>query len=73
MRRMNKTAIRSLSIVVFLAFAFAFDYFTVAAVFEVGFSGATRVLLAMICLVVGTMAAYLLTSTLIRGFPRHGS
>ncbi len=54
--------------VVFLALAFAFDYFSVAAVFEVGFEGLQRLLLMTICIVVGTVSAYLLTSTLIRGY-----
>jgi hypothetical protein len=60
-----------LPLVVFLAFAFAFDYFSVAAVFEVGFQGIHRFLLTTICIVVGTASAYLLTSTLIRGCHRH--
>ncbi len=60
-----------LPLVVFLAFAFAFDYFSVAAVFEVGFEGIQRLLLTTICIVVGTVSAYLLTSTLIRGCHRH--
>ena len=56
-----------LPLAVFLAFAFVFDYFSIAAVFEVGFEGIQRLLLATICIVVGTVSAYLLTSTLIRG------
>ena len=57
---------RYLPLAVFLIFAFAFDSLSVAAIFEVGFEGVQRVLLATLCVIVGTISAYILTSTLMR-------
>ena len=57
---------RYLPIAVFLMFAFAFDSLGVAAIFEVGFEGVQRIVLALICVIVGTISAYILTSTLMR-------
>ena len=48
------------AIVAFVALAVAFDGFAVAAVVQ-EFGGLLRVLLALVCLVVGTFSAYLLT------------
>jgi hypothetical protein len=48
---------RFLPLAVFLAFAFAFDYFSVAAIFEVGFEGFPRILLTTACVIVGTISA----------------
>jgi len=55
-----------LPIAVFIGLAFAFDYLTVAAIIEVGFDGFQRIALTTVCVIVGTISAYLLTSTLMR-------
>lgn len=60
-----------LPIVVFLGLAFAFDYVSVAAILEVGFDGFQRIALTTVCVIVGTISAYLLTSTLMRVCIRH--
>ena len=61
-----KTPPRYLPIAVFLVFASTFDSLSVAAIFEVGFEGIQRIVLTLICVIVGTISAYLLTSTLMR-------
>jgi hypothetical protein len=55
-----------LAVVTFVALAATFDSFTVAAVYAVGFEGMARVALAIICLAVGTVAAYVLTAPFVR-------
>ena len=58
---MPAKANRLLPIAVFFGLAVAFDYFSVAAIFEVGFDGVQRILLSVICVVVGTISAFTLT------------
>ena len=60
MPTMRRGITYQLAIVAFVALAVAFDGFAVAAVVE-EFGGLLRVLLALVCLVVGTLSAYLLT------------
>jgi hypothetical protein len=69
--RMKRKRAPLLPVAVFFALAFAFDYFSVAAVLEVGFEGIQRLLLTTMCIIVGTISAYLLTSTLIRACNRR--
>ena len=62
---MRKRTSYKLAIATFVALAAAFDGFGVAAIF-VEFGGVPRVLLAILCVVVGTVSAFLLTAPLIR-------
>jgi hypothetical protein len=55
-----------LPIAIFLTLAVAFDYFSVVAIFEVGFDGVQSILLTIICLIVGTVSAFVLTRPLVR-------
>ena len=50
----------------FVALAVAFDYFTVTAVHTVGFEGIPRAVAAIVCVVVGTVAAHIQVALLIR-------
>jgi hypothetical protein len=61
---------RLLPIAIFLAVAVVFDSFSVAAIFEAGFDGVQRTLLTVICLVVGTVSAFVLTRPLVRRLVR---
>jgi hypothetical protein len=63
---MRARTVRMLPIAIFLGLAIAFDYFSVAAIAEVGFDGVQRVLLSAICLIVGTISAFTLTRPLVR-------
>jgi hypothetical protein len=63
---MRTKSARLLPIAAFLALAVAFDYFSVAAIFEVGFDGVQRLLLTVISLIVGTVSAFVLTRPLVR-------
>src|SRR5450432_1222625 len=58
---MRSQTIRFLSITIFVALAVAFDYFSVAAIAKVGFDGVERLVLSLICLIVGTVSAFTLT------------
>jgi len=55
-----------LTVGTFVGLAVTFDYVTVAAVYTVGFDGIARAALAVACLVVGTIAAFVLTAPIIR-------
>ena len=59
-----------LAVAAFIALAVAFDGFGVAAIF-VEFGGILRVLLATICVLVGTVSAFVLTAPLIRKTARR--
>ena len=64
--QMRGKTLHILVVATFVALAVTFDYFTVEAVYVAGFEGMARVALAIICLVVGTIAAYVLTATIVR-------
>jgi len=68
---MRSQTARVLPIAIFLALAVAFDYVSVAAIFEVGFGGAQRLMLSLICLIVGTASAFTLTRPLVRRLRRR--
>ena len=68
---MRTRSVRLLPIAVFLALAVAFDYSSVAAIAEIGFDGAARLILSIICLIVGTLSAWTLTRPLVRRLARH--
>jgi len=68
---MRSQTTRVLPIGIFLALAVAFDYVSVAAIFEVGFGGAQRLVLSLICLLVGTASAFTLTRPLVRCLARR--
>jgi ABC-type uncharacterized transport system permease subunit len=55
-----------LTVGTFIGLAVTFDYVTVAAVYTVGFDGIARAVLAATCLIVGTIAAFVLTAPIIR-------
>jgi len=55
-----------LTVGTFVGLAVAFDYVTVAAVYAVGFERIARAALALACLVVGTVAAFVLTAPIVR-------
>ena len=59
-----------LALAVFVSLAATFDGLGIAAIVEAGFDGVVRYLLATICIVVGTICAYLLTAQLIHRFVR---
>jgi len=63
---MRGKALQFLTVATFVVLAVTFDYFTVAAVYAVGFDGIPRVVLVIACLVVGTVAACVLTAPIIR-------
>ena len=63
---MRGKALQLLAVATFVVLAVTFDYFTVAAVYAVGFDGIPLVVLAVACLVLGTVAAYVLTAPVIR-------
>ena len=63
---MSAKTSRLLPIAIFFGLAVAFDYLSVAAIFEVGFDGVQRILLSIICIVVGTVSAFTLTRPLVR-------
>ena len=63
---MRGKALQFLAVATFVVLAVTFDYFTVAAVYAVGFDGIPLVVLAAACLVLGTVAAYVLTAPVIR-------
>ena len=63
---MRTQTARLLPIITFLGLAAAFDYFSIAAIAEVGFDGIQRLLLSAICLIVGTVSAFTLTRPLVR-------
>ena len=68
---MRSQTARFLPIADFLGLAVAFDYVSVAAIFEVGFGGAQRLVLSLICLIVGTASAFKLTRPLVRRLRRR--
>jgi len=68
---MRSQTARFVPITIFLALAIAFDYFSVAAIFEVGFGGIQRLVLSLICLIVGTASAFTLTRPLVRCLARR--
>jgi hypothetical protein len=70
---MRSQTARFLPIAVFVALAIAFDYFSVAAIIEVGFNGVQRLVLSLICLIVGTVSAFTLTRPLVRCLARRRS
>ena len=55
-----------LTVGTFIGLAVTFDYVTVAAAYAVGFEGIARAALAIACLVVGTVAAFVLTAPIVR-------
>jgi len=55
-----------LTVGTFIGLAGAIDYLTVAAVYAVGFAGVARIMLVAVCLIVGTVAAFVLTAPIIR-------
>ena len=63
---MRGKALQLFAVATFVVLAVTFDYFTVAAVYAVGFDGIPLAVLAVACLVVGTVAAYVLTAPVIR-------
>jgi hypothetical protein len=72
MPAMRRKTRYQLAIAAFIVLAVAFDGFGVAAI-VVEFGGMLRVLLALVCLAVGTASAFLLTIQLFRMMARrHG-
>jgi len=69
--QMRGKALQLLAVTTFVVLAVTFDYFTVAAVYAVGFDGIALVVLAITCLVLGTVAAYVLTAPVIRKFAKR--
>ena len=68
---MRSQTARFLPIAIFAALAVAFDYLSVAAISEVGFDGVQRLVLSLICLIVGTVSAFTLTRPLVRCLARR--
>jgi hypothetical protein len=68
---MTSQTTRVLPIAIFLVLAVAFDYVSVAAIFEAGFGGAQRLVLSLIYLIVGTASAFTLTRPLVRRLARR--
>ena len=68
---MRSQIARVLPIAIFLALAVAFDYVGVAAISEAGFGGFQRLVLSLICLIVGTVSAFTLTRTLVQWLARR--
>jgi hypothetical protein len=68
---MRSQSARFLPIAIFVALAAAFDYFSVAAIAEVGFGGVQRLVLSLICLIVGTVSAFTLTRAFVRCLARR--
>jgi len=64
--QMREKTRQLLTVGTFVGLAVTFDYVTVAAVYTVGFDGIARAALAVACLVVGTIAAFVLTAPIIR-------
>jgi hypothetical protein len=71
MALMRSRPLTYLPVAVFVVLAVAFDYMGVAAVFAVGFDGVQRFLLSAICLIVGTVSAFVLTRPLVRHLSRR--
>jgi hypothetical protein len=68
---MRPQTARLVPVAIFLVLAIAFDIVSVAAIFEVGFGGSQRLVLSLICLIVGTASAFTLTRPLVRFLARR--
>jgi hypothetical protein len=64
--QMRGKTLQLLAVATFVVLAVTFDYVTVAAVYAVGFDGIPLLVLSVACLVLGTVAAYVLTAPVIR-------
>jgi len=71
MRLMRNRTRYLLVLAAFVALAGTFDGISVAAIYEVGFVGVLRFVLAVLCIVVGTVSAFVLTAPLVRRITRQ--
>ena len=59
------------AVAIFVALTLTIDTVTVAAIYETGFAGILGIFLSILCIIVGTMSAYVLTIALIRAMAMH--
>ena len=59
------------AVATFVALTLTIDTLTVAAVYETGFAGILGIFLSVLCIIIGTMSAYVLTIALIRAMAMH--